>query len=476
MVSWCQPFIITLRPYAASATPRIPLATLGLAAGEDRDGTRSVAVCVGVLDAPVFWVLPAGEDVEVPHQVASFSPIAWFLRYAFRLPCETGMGKVSTARGWSPIMTLSQLRALYRGFEIGGSGRLLPMEGLRGVAVALVFLQHYGMQFTIYGQLTGATLPIARTFAGYGNDGVELFFVLSGYLIYGILLRKRPSFFSFMGRRAQRLYPAFLVALAIGVLLDLMQPDPKIPSQFMGALTYLSANLAFLPGLLPITPLFGVNWSLSYEWWFYVGATLLFSVCRLAALPTAARVSVIVGIGAILLGLEGVGVPDVPIRGLCLFAGMLLAEADRANFRAPPAWLGITAVVTAFALLDTISMPVGIPSLIVACAFYALCAAAFGGRSGLSALLSWTHLRRFGNISYSYYLVHAYVVLAVLRPLFRLAHGWAADVLFWVCLMPTFALSYCAGAALFLLVEKPYSLEVHARAATGSLIIEPPGR
>ena len=101
-------------------------------------------------------------------------------------------------------MKLPRLGPLYRGFEIGGGGRLLPMEGLRGVAVGLVFLQHYGTQFSTYGQITGGTLAVARAFAHYGNDGVELFFVLSGYLIYGILLRKRPSFFSFMIRRAQR--------------------------------------------------------------------------------------------------------------------------------------------------------------------------------------------------------------------------------------------------------------------------------
>ena len=70
---------------------------------------------------------------------------------------------------------------------------------------------------------------------------------------------------------------------------------------------------------------------------------------------------------------------------------------------------------------------------------------------------------------YSYYLVHAYLVLALLRPLLALTHGQNVDVLFWICLVPVFALSYCAGAALFLLVEKPYSLGAQARAAPGSV-------
>jgi exopolysaccharide production protein ExoZ len=150
-------------------------------------------------------------------------------------------------------------------FEIDRTGRSQAMEGLRGVAVGLVFLQHYCMQFLDYGHLSGPTEAFAQTFRHFGNYGVELFFVLSGYLIYGILLRRRPTFIRFMVRRAQRLYPAFAVALAIGAAIDFLRPTPKIPAGF-DALRYLAANAVFLPGLFPIEPLFAVNWSLSYEW------------------------------------------------------------------------------------------------------------------------------------------------------------------------------------------------------------------
>ena len=102
-------------------------------------------------------------------------------------------------------------------------------------------------------------------------------FVLSGYLIYSILLRRRPSFLAFMARRAQRLYPASLVTLGIGAAIDFLRPVPKIHAG-VDALSYLAANFAFLPGRFPIEPLFAVNWSLSYEWWFYTSATVLCSV------------------------------------------------------------------------------------------------------------------------------------------------------------------------------------------------------
>ena len=72
------------------------------------------------------------------------------------------------------------------------------MEGLRGIAVTLVFLQHYTVQSLLIGLSPGPTFAVATAFRQYGNLGVELFFVLSGYLIYGTLVRKPPTFIGFM--------------------------------------------------------------------------------------------------------------------------------------------------------------------------------------------------------------------------------------------------------------------------------------
>jgi exopolysaccharide production protein ExoZ len=73
------------------------------------------------------------------------------------------------------------LRWLHGHFELGGSDqRLLPMEGLRGFAVALVFIQHFTMQLQFLFAPVGISGAIAKALSSYGNQGVELFFVLSG--------------------------------------------------------------------------------------------------------------------------------------------------------------------------------------------------------------------------------------------------------------------------------------------------------
>jgi peptidoglycan/LPS O-acetylase OafA/YrhL len=111
-----------------------------------------------------------------------------------------------------------RFRRLARLFELEGQGdRMLSMEGLRGLAVTLVFFVHYEALFG--GRISpGTALAGAARFLDIvGRTGVDLFFVLSGYLIYGAVMRMRQSnggYARFMRRRVERIYPTFLVMLA----------------------------------------------------------------------------------------------------------------------------------------------------------------------------------------------------------------------------------------------------------------------
>jgi len=354
-------------------------------------------------------------------------------------------------------------------FELGGPARLLPMEGLRGVAVGLVFLQHYCMQFLVLVPLGGPTHVFAVALRNVGNRGVELFFVLSGFLIYSILLRKRPALGPFLWRRAQRLYPAFLVALAVGAAVDAWRPVAKIPGGIVDAGFYLLANLAFLPGLLPIPPLFTVNWSLSYEWWFYVACAVLVGTLGLGRFSRRWRVAGILALAAATFGLAAAGVANVPVRGLSLFAGMLLAEAAAAGRKPVPAWAALLGFDLGFALCSTPTLPEFGLSAVLAAAFYGVGSAALLGDSVLGRALSWRWLRWFGNMSYSFYLLHAFVVLASVRAVVRLTGGAAPDAVFWFAMPPVFLAASTAAALLFCGVERPFSLAYARRPAAPAL-------
>ena len=93
-------------------------------------------------------------------------------------------------------------------------GWIPPLDGLRGLAVLMVLLYHCRFE------LTSNALPqrAAKWLFGFGWSGVDLFFVLSGFLITGILLDSRQAsnyFSSFYARRALRIFPLYYLSLII---------------------------------------------------------------------------------------------------------------------------------------------------------------------------------------------------------------------------------------------------------------------
>ena len=337
------------------------------------------------------------------------------------------------------------------------TARLLPMEGLRGVAVTLVFLQHYSVQAELLGLASGPAAVFARAFHNYGNMGVELFFVLSGYLIYGTLVRNAPPFLAFMARRCQRIYPAFLVVFALAfAAMTLMPARSEIPDEFLPALSFVAANLVFLPGLFPIPAVVEVAWSLSYEMFFYLVTAVLVLTTGFHALARRSRVVVLALITAAFLALSHAGIPDFPARMLPFFAGMLLAEGLGGRV---PAWLGLAAPVAAFVGYVTGAIPAPLLELSQTLAFFLLCAVCFRGAGVISRAMSWAPLRWLGNMSYSYYLLHGFVVHAAALVLGAILPGGMADWIFWLFMPVAFAATLAASAILFVGVEKPFSLK-----------------
>src|SRR5580704_15783296 len=117
--------------------------------------------------------------------------------------------------------------------DLAGSGerRHVPaLDGLRGLAIVLVTVSH----FLPYRHPAGDAHAVIRyglLAAHVGQTGVDLFFVLSGYLITGILLdtRHHPSYFrNFYGRRTLRIFPLYYGVLIFVILLPtLFSGEPR---------------------------------------------------------------------------------------------------------------------------------------------------------------------------------------------------------------------------------------------------------
>lgn len=353
---------------------------------------------------------------------------------------------------------------LAKAFELDHGSRkpIRAMEGLRGLAVLLVFFVHYVSLAEPWLAGMGVTEEVAWAMRRYGNAGVDLFFVLSGFLIYGALIAKPRPFIGFMRRRVARIYPTFLVVLGVYVVLSYLRPEvSRIPEAPGDALIYLVQNVLLLPGIFPIEPIITVSWSLSYELFYYLLIPLVIGVLRLRAWGRRTRVVFFsfVGVAWLFSADELVG---GHARLVMFVAGILLKEALDAGVGVRFDWIGLPAlaasvVAVLFGELAQLGGEWRFGSLFLC--YFLLCLASFGSEGRTARVFSWTPLRWLGNMSYSYYLGHALTLSVVFLPLGKLAQRFEPGAgAFWLFLGLTFGLTLVTSAGLFLLVERPASL------------------
>jgi len=350
-------------------------------------------------------------------------------------------------------------------FELARGGEaianLRSMEGLRGVAVLLVFMVHYAT-LSLPWQVGGSAAWLATAHA-IGHCGVDLFFVLSGFLIYGSLIERVQPFGAYLLRRVARIYPAFLAVLGVYLVLSLAMPSvSKLPAGLAASAWYVLQNLLLLPGMLPIAPIIEVAWSLSYEMFYYIVMPLVIAVAGLRGRSRGWRL----GFFALLLalGLAAAATWGGPERLSLFLAGVLLYELLHLRLQWQPssAW-----AVAAMALaVGVMVLPMPGPALQAAraaglcLAFGLLCLVCFGRPQGpaAQALCVWP-LRWLGNMSYSYYLVHGLALhgfFLVVRQVWPPAE--AGDQAAVLMLLPALLCTLIVAAGLFLGVERPLSL------------------
>ena len=142
------------------------------------------------------------------------------------------------------------------------------------MAGGTVFGAGFGVGFDNIAWHTAAGLSQRATFlAFHSHYGVDLFFILSGYLIANLLQSGKMSTSQFLWRRFLRIYPPFLASLLVIILLSIPVFHLKLNA------TNLLANLFFLNGFfdLEVVPLNPVTWSLFYEAIFYFIAAILYA-------------------------------------------------------------------------------------------------------------------------------------------------------------------------------------------------------
>lgn len=301
------------------------------------------------------------------------------------------------------------------------------IDGLRAIAVIPIVLFHAGVDW-----LSG------------GYIGVDIFFVISGYLIGSIILgdlaRGRFSFREFYRRRMRRILPALLVMVAVtlvcgGLLL--------LPGEWMDLARSSAAALFFVPNInfwLASSTYFGLDvatepllhtWSLGIEEQFYLTApALLFFLharVRAAVLPIALLALCALSFWT---NLHWIGVDSkfafymLPARAWELIAGVMLAwwlprHAPGLRVGGGLAIAGLTLCIVPVFLLDEHSVFPGYNALYPVIGTVLVILGTGGApRSAVSRLLAARPFVAVGRISYSLYLWHwpVIVYLELARP------------------------------------------------------------
>ena len=311
-----------------------------------------------------------------------------------------------------------------------GSPPIPELDGVRGVAILLVLLFHF--------QLTRPPwIPKALTYPMLlGWSGVDLFFVLSGFLITRILIETRasPNYFSaFYARRALRILPLYLVAvfLAFRVGLPLAErvgipPDPGARLEPWFWLHVSNWKSAFGEDFKPLSHF----WSLAIEEQFYAVWPLLVLLVPPRRLPIACGAVALSSAGArIAAGVAGA--PPEALHRLTIFrldalaigglaASLFVVPERRHRLRAR---LGILAAVSGVALAALLVEGRGAVSpamtrfgytafaLVDACLVLAAADRA-GSPDRFAAVLRSPVLRAFGKYSYAIYVFHYPISLA----------------------------------------------------------------
>ena len=317
-------------------------------------------------------------------------------------------------------------------------GHILALDGLRGIAILLVVACHFVSNLRITAD--GWAWPLVA-FAHGGWAGVDLFFVLSGFLITGILIDARGSnsyFKAFYARRVLRILPAYYAFLfVIFIVLPLLQvgagDNAMLARQHQGwywlHLTNVMMALGELPGHGPYpSTLF---WSLAVEEQFYF---IWPAVVALCSTNTLRKVCIAGIVGCVVLrivgALSGVSLLTLSVlpitRGDTLFVGGLLAIEYRRGGLERYAKFAQVAALAAVAVLVTLTAFYGeLDYLDRGTAMFGSIAIMLLGGSAVaigiaskkdtrfSRALRSRLLRFFGRYSYAIYIVHTAVLAAL---------------------------------------------------------------
>jgi exopolysaccharide production protein ExoZ len=362
---------------------------------------------------------------------------------------------------------------LSRIYELPGeASRYQSMEGLRAYAALLIFFVHY---FDAFGRAAWdidfnsfqieQSPSVFATVCYYlfaSHYGVDLFFLLSGFLICRIARKQSFKYGAFLRQRIVRIYPAFLISLTVWVVVRvfIQQWYELDISQLIGNLLFLNA----VP-ILNVTPYSTVTWSLFYELLFYLSFPIIFFI------PQARGnrgVWIAMAYGLLLVTILQIVLGGMFIRFSMFFAGILLAFFNEQQLKQVARRLPLPLVLGAY-MASTLFFAAELGYSRFTPVFWItsllLVIKVLFDTGWLTRILASEPLRHMGNISYSFYLMHGLGIEIVMRHAGTIIKNLGQGPGLLITISAAFILSFILSTVLFLIAEKWYFTWRHRTSA-----------
>lgn len=331
-----------------------------------------------------------------------------------------------------------------------GLGRIESIQALRFLAAAMVVCFHSTVSLRrVYPGLADLNIP-------GGAAGVDIFFVISGFIMSVVLARAPTTSWSFLKKRLIRIVPLYWVMTSMMAVLVVL-----LPAAFRNSILsapHVAASYLFIPYVHPVLhdffPLLVPGWTLNYEMAFYLLTALL------AAVSLGRRILILGGLFLVLAAAH----PFMPALSLASFytfpiileflAGMILASAFLRGTMFPRS-VGFAALALAVLVFGT-SMYLGTGEGSQRIVFWGVPATLIVFWAIFSATPAWMRSRlaqHLGDASYATYLTHLFTLGAAAAVMERLRlFAFLPPILAFPLLV---AAALTVGSLTHLTIERP---------------------
>jgi peptidoglycan/LPS O-acetylase OafA/YrhL len=277
------------------------------------------------------------------------------------------------------------------------TGHIAHLDGWRGLAISTLLLGHF--------------LPLPGI--NFGTVGVNLFFVLSGLLMGGLLFEKGEPISRFYLRRASRIIPAHSAFILVVCLFYALRGIPTSCRETLAALLFVNNYIGPEAGPGTAVMPFGHIWSLSVEEHGYIALSLVAIASRKALFSAALGVRVLFVISICLaLCFQWMNPPKLAftywlhteVAAFGILATALWVASKRPFISKHQSTAIAPILLVAGIAFHWWSTPLAIQRLLgVGCFAIAICSLSVT-KGWFADLLSWSPLRQLGVWSYSIYL------------------------------------------------------------------------